>query len=127
NSHFQDDLPLQRRLVAQRPAVDRVDRRLVAGEDELDFLARSGGLGASTAAFDVVRGRRSRGWRRDMRRVVPLQTRRAAAESAAYGGYRGATAALPDLGGQERAVYPGLLANAGVERLRVGLRVDVEL
>ena len=62
-----------------------------------------------------------------MRRVVPLQTRRAAAETAAHGGYRDATAAFADLGGQERAVHAGLLANAGVERLRVGLRVDVEL
>ena len=33
-------LPCRRRLVTQGPAVERVDRRLVAIEDELDFLAR---------------------------------------------------------------------------------------
>src|SRR5688500_5479578 len=124
---FQDDLPLQRRLVTQRPAVQRVDRRLVPIEHELDFLTRSRGLEASTSPLDLVRRRRSRRWRRDPRRVVSRETRRASAESAARRGYRDATTALSHLGGQERPVDAGLLANTRVERLRVRPGVYVEL
>src|SRR5687768_12023476 len=41
-------LALQLGLFAQRPAVERVDRGLVAVEDDLDLLAAAGGAAART-------------------------------------------------------------------------------
>src|SRR5262245_63240091 len=46
---LQHHLALERRIVAQRTVVDRVDRTLVALEHELDLLDRARGLAAGTA------------------------------------------------------------------------------
>ena len=48
--HLEHHLALQSRVVAQRAAVERVDRRLVAIEDELDLLAGTRALATLAAA-----------------------------------------------------------------------------
>src|SRR5215510_11548850 len=45
-----DHLALQLRLLAQRPAVERIDRRLVSVEDDLYLLAAARGLAARAGA-----------------------------------------------------------------------------
>ena len=50
DGEFQHHLALQLRLLAQRTAVQRVDRALVAVEDQLDLLAAARGLAAVAGA-----------------------------------------------------------------------------
>src|SRR3954470_7403511 len=51
DGEFQHQLALQLRLVAQRAAIERIQRALVAIEDDLDFLARTRRLAAGSSAL----------------------------------------------------------------------------
>src|SRR6185369_15850508 len=82
---LQDDLALQARLVAQRAVVDRVDRALVALEDETHVLDRARCLAA------VALGRRPAG---ATATAAPAQAGTGATAAAAA---RAAAAAVTDL------------------------------
>src|SRR2546430_14689215 len=49
DGELEHQLALQLRIIAQRPGVQAVDSSLVAVEDQLDLLARAGGLAPATA------------------------------------------------------------------------------
>ncbi len=118
-----DHLALQLRLLAQRPAVERVDRGLVAVEDDLDFLAAARGAAARAGAArrgpvvaDLVRERRHGGARR-----VTLEVAGAAAEARRE--LAGVDAAAADAGARrdERALGAALALDAADHRRRAHL------
>src|SRR5262245_50531955 len=53
---LEHEFALQLRLVAQRTAIDVVQRTLVAIEEQLDFLARTRGLAARARALHAATG-----------------------------------------------------------------------
>jgi len=90
--HLEHDLALKGRVCRATPTVDRVDRRLVAVEHELDLLARPCRPAALAGALGLSAGAHPR-WRRPWRGDA-LEPRGPAAEPAAGLSDRDAATAL---------------------------------
>src|SRR4029078_5529288 len=103
DGQLQDELALERRVLAQRSVVERIDRALVDVEDALDLLAAARGLVALTGALrSTARDRKSLDGALDLRRGAIADT--AAACVAARCGRVDAAAARADSRRNERAL-----------------------
>src|SRR5690606_36158870 len=125
----QDELALERRVLAQRSAVERIDRTLVAVEDALDLVpAARRPIGRARGGRRAARGRERRDRALDLRRRaarepaaagVAAQCRGVDAAAAAPGARRDQRA----LGGRGRGV--GRHAGRGLRRVETAERVVV--